>query len=605
MHRVFFALLYVTGPALLLWLLYLLDQPYELPDSYLISADSYVMSYADAPPSSGWHSFDDASPPARPDDATYSSVWYRFPVPATIDSPTLYLPFPLANLDIWHQGSRLLLLGPMSLPLYHARFPVLIPLPGTAEGGQQTLDVRVARHDVNTRPPATYVAPYRLAKQDFDDQAFSRKWLSVIMLGVMAVFIVFNLGLFLVNRRETAYGWYALTMFLWALHTAHSLVNAIPFHHPLWFAINYVLVLWVVPELIFINRFFSLSARRLERAVVAITLAISLITLAISLGPHNQPMSTFVMFLLIPWALVCTCIVISRYFSAIRKSWTYESVSLWLTSGIFLGVAVRDLLYELNLPGWSPPGSAYYLQYAAAIPMLLFGWHLVRRFAAALHVANLKNAELDQTVAARTADLEESYKKLAVEESRRSLAEERARLMRDMHDGLGGQLIHALALSEQVGDEELQKALRLALDDLRLVVESLSPDQRGLPELVASYRHRVARMLSRTGTRISWEIDDIKERRALSPKHALNFLRILQEAVTNAVRHSGGDHVRVMLSDAAEGVRLRIADNGKGLANHTPGRGIENMRTRAREIGIEINIDSSAGGTTVSCLLAR
>lgn len=603
-HKMFFGILYVSAPFLVLYGLYLVDRPYNLDDAYRIEAERFVVSYDDAPPVSGWNHISSSPAPYLADDDPFMSVWYEFGVPTDIETPTLYFPMPYSNLDVWYRGARLLQLGSMALPLYYARYPVLRPLP-VAESGTNSnkLYIRVARHSANPYIPDAYVAPYALAQLDFDHQSITRRWISVFMLVAMSIFVIVNLGLFIVNRRETAYGWYALTMLLWGLHTAHGLINDIPFHHPLWFAISYVLILWTVAELIFINRFFSIPAPRVEKFIVVVSIAVSAILLVISLGPRFEPMLQVVRWLITPWALFVAFLIISRYFAAIRQNWNYESVSLWLLSGVFLGVGVRDIFYELNLPGFSPPGSAYYLQVFAALPMALFGLHLLRRYTKALRIARLKNDELDEAVAERTSALEDSYKEIANEQSRRSLAEERARLMRDMHDGLGGQLVHALALSEQGSDPELQKALRLALDDLRLIVESLSPEQRSLPELVASYRHRVAGLLARTGVRVSWEIADLQWREALSPKHALNLLRILQEAVTNAVRHSGAKQIRVVLRDASNGVLLRIADDGRGMDNYRPGRGLENMRTRAREIGMQIDIDSTTDGTVVSCLL--
>ena len=490
----------------------------------------------------------------------------------------------------------------MALPLYYARYPVLRPLPSAENGnGSGRIVVRVARHSANPYIPVAYVAPYALAQLDFDHQSIIRRWISVFMLVAMSIFVIINFGLFLADRREKAYGWYALTMLLWALHTAHGLVNDVPFHHPFWFSISYVLILWTVAELIFINRFFSLPSPRMEKLVSAISVVVSVIVLLIATGPRFEPMLVAVRYLMTPWALIVALLIISRYFIAIRRGWNYESVSLWLLSGVYLGIGVRDILYELDIPGLSPPGSTYYLQIFAVLPMALFGLHLLRRYTKALRVAHLKNEELDAAVTARTTALADSYKENAAEQSRRSLAEERARLMRDMHDGLGGQLVHALALSELGSDPELQKALRLALDDLRLVVESLSPEQRGLPELVASYRHRVAGLLTRTGVSVRWEVAELQQHRALSPKHALNLLRILQEAVTNAVRHSGAKQIRVVLQDAENGVSLRIVDNGRGMGDQPPGRGLENMRTRAREIGMQIDIESSTDGTIVSC----
>lgn len=603
-HKVFFCVLYVSAPFLVLYGLYLVDRPYNVDDAYLIKAERFVVAYENTPPKSGWHDVDSSPAPRLTDDDPFMSVWYDFSIPTGVETPTLYLPMPYANLDVWYGGKRLFQLGAMELPLYYSRYPVLRPLPGgKAALAENKLQIRVARHSANPYVPDAFVAPYAMAQLDFDHQSITRLWISVFMLVAMSIFVIVNFGLYLVNRRETAYGWYALTMLLWGMHTAHGLVNDIPFHHPLWFAISYVLILWTVAELIFINRFFSLPARRLEKYVVVISIAISAILLLVALGPRFEPMLQVVRWLVTPWALFVALLIISRYFTAIRREWNYESVSLWMLSGVFLGVGVRDILYELNLPGFSPPGSAYYLQVFAALPMALFGLHLLRRYTKALRIARIKNEELDEAISERTTELEDSYKEIAEEQSRRSLAEERARLMRDMHDGLGGQLVHALALSEQGSDPELQKALRLALDDLRLVVESLSPEQRSLPELVASYRYRVAGLLARTGVGVDWEIADLQWRKALSPKHALNLLRILQEAVTNAVRHSDAKKIRVVLRDTQDGVLLRIADDGKGMANHSPGRGLENMRTRAREIGMLLDIDSTSDGTAVSCLL--
>ena len=588
----------------MLYVLFLIDRPFVLDESFQVFPLRYVVSFDETPPSQGWVPYDAEARPVRALSDPFTSVWYEFPVSSIQDAASVYVPFPSANLDIWFAGQQLVQLGPMERPLYHGRYPVLRPLL-QSERGEHKLFMRVARYSERTDPPRTYIAPYGLAERDFNDQAFTRRWASVFVLIVMSVFVIANLGVYALNREEGAYGLYALTMILWGLHTAHGLVNQIPFHHAVWFGLNYVLLLWVVVELIFIDRFFSIPAIRLERFVLSVSLGAAALVLIVAAGSTWSAMSAVVSWIFVPWILVCTLLVISRYFVALRSSWTFESVSLWLVSGAFLGVGIRDLFYELSLPGWTPPGSAYYLQFVAALPMAVFGFHLMRRYMVALRLARMKNQELDDTIAERTLALEESYKKVAEEQSQRKLAEERARLMRDMHDGLGGQLVHALALSEQGTDEDLQKALRLALDDLRLVVESLSPEENGLPELIASYRHRVAKVIARTGTQVSWEIGELQQSRALSPKYALNVLRVLQEAVTNAVRHSGAGLIRVVLQEAPQGIVLQVVDDGIGMDNVGSGRGLDNMRVRAQEIDTDVEISSSSAGTTVSLVLRR
>lgn len=443
----FFAALYIASPFLVLYILYLVDRPYELDEVYRVKPTHYVVSFDDKPPQTGWIEVDDESPPVRAEDDPFTSIWYRYTTPTNVDSPTLYVPFPMANLDIWHLGQRLAKLGPMELPLYYSRFPLLRTLLGGVVTDADSLQIRVARSSRNFFAPATYIAPYELAQRDFNDQAMTRRWVTVAILIVMSLFIVVNAGLFLLNRGETAYGWYALMMLLWGLHSRHTLVNSIPIDHALWFTILCLLLFWIVVELIFINRFFSLQAPRLERIVLVVSACVGAVTVAAALYGGIEAMQKIIGWLLYPWSVVCTVLVVTRYFAAIRDAWTYESVSLWLLSGVFLGIGIRDMLYENGFNGWWPPGSAYYLQFVAALPMALFGLHLMRRYMSALKLARIKNRELDEKIADRTMALEQSYKDIAAEQSCRSLAEERARLMRDMHDGLGGQLVHALALS--------------------------------------------------------------------------------------------------------------------------------------------------------------
>ena len=87
------------------------------------------------------------------------------------------------------------------------------------------------------------------------------------------------------------------------------------------------------------------------------------------------------------------------------------------------------------------------------------------------------------------------------------------------------------------------------------------------------------------------------------PKYALNVLRVLQEAVTNAVRHSGAELIRVVLQDVPQGIVLKVMDDGVGMNSSRPGRGLDNMRVRAHEIGSTLEIESSHHGTTVSVFL--
>lgn len=90
----------------------------------------------------------------------------------------------------------------------------------------------------------------------------------------------------------------------------------------------------------------------------------------------------------------------------------------------------------------------------------------------------------------------------------------------------------------------------------------------------------------------------------LAPRRAWSIVRIVQQAAINAVRHSGGDWVRIQLgwTEEGEGLQVLITDNGHGFdpLRDYPGHfGLRSMRQRARETGWELEIDSSASGTQV------
>jgi signal transduction histidine kinase len=80
--------------------------------------------------------------------------------------------------------------------------------------------------------------------------------------------------------------------------------------------------------------------------------------------------------------------------------------------------------------------------------------------------------------------------------------------------------------------------------------------------------------------------------------------RIAQEAVNNAVKHSGAQHIQIRLSSSETGLELLVHDDGKGI-KESPGRaggmGLHIMDYRARSIGGSLEIVGASGGTTVSC----
>jgi signal transduction histidine kinase len=187
--------------------------------------------------------------------------------------------------------------------------------------------------------------------------------------------------------------------------------------------------------------------------------------------------------------------------------------------------------------------------------------------------------------------------------------EERKRLRRDLHDGLGPALA---GLTLQVdtlrnrpsadGLLALRDGIQATVVDVRRIVEGLRPpalDELGLAEAL----HQLGGRLARDGHRV---VDvSVAALPPLSAAVEVAAYRIAQEALTNAVRHSGAGQCTVALTVECGWLGVRVADDGHGrVVPRDGGIGLQTMRERAEEIGGRLEIGGAdAGGTVVTALL--
>ena len=190
--------------------------------------------------------------------------------------------------------------------------------------------------------------------------------------------------------------------------------------------------------------------------------------------------------------------------------------------------------------------------------------------------------------------------------------EERKRLRRDLHDGLGPALA-ALALrvdtlrnQNRAGVDPEPDLLRLRDDirgtvlDVRRIVEGLRPpalDDLGLTGALEQLAGRLSGELT-----VSVDVEPLP---AVPAAVEVAAYRIVAEALTNVTRHSGARHARVVVRREVEGLTVQVCDDGTGvLAPREGGVGLGSMRERAEEIGGRIDIIATPGsGTTVTAVL--
>lgn len=280
--------------------------------------------------------------------------------------------------------------------------------------------------------------------------------------------------------------------------------------------------------------------------------------------------------------------------------------------------SVESLLLFASSPGclaaslwlgsrWAPADSFDPHCYAFLPMHLLIVWMLVQRHAGALGAAERLNDELEQRVEDKAAELQHHHARLVELEQQRAVAAERQRIMSDMHDGIGGQLISALNLVEH-GDAstiEVADALRECIDDLRLVIDSIEPSDDDLLPALGNLRYRLEPRLRRQGIVLDWQVQPLPRLPGLTPQQLLNVLRILQEAFTNVLKHAGATRIRVATGVDDRAMSITVADDGCGFkaGSERRGHGLSNMAERARRVGGELRVQPTAGGTTLSLTL--
>jgi signal transduction histidine kinase len=189
---------------------------------------------------------------------------------------------------------------------------------------------------------------------------------------------------------------------------------------------------------------------------------------------------------------------------------------------------------------------------------------------------------------------------------------ERSRISRDFHDGVGTKLSSVKLIAESskgnVNHRLLSKLPEIVdeiMVDIRNVINELSPPslkQYGLGFALQSYINNLKNQIE--GIEIHTEIADDLPR--LDDAKEINVFRICQELLNNAIKHSGGDTLKLNVLLKHKAMQITVVDNGKGIDSTAPtqGHGMENIKSRVATLKGEMSITSvSSKGTEVKIIL--
>lgn len=479
--------------------------------------------------------------------------------------------------------------------VYNGRVPALFELPSSA--GELVIEIVELTYvgsgliRVVTGPHASLLGPRALGQRTLTGLNNLTSTL-IGMAGVLALLVWFY------RRQDRATLWFAAACLAWA--TRGVIYQWFTYPPTAALAIEQLnpwLVLLTGSSLAvsWLYAFGGATPARIRAAVVlcvAISLAFAL-TLLLGRGAYGVRALSF----------VCGFAVLFAVLAFLLQRWREGGRSAGLLA-MGLVALIAGCLHDIGMvAGFVSPANWSFLNVGFALLLLSHVVVILTFQVKQLNRAEQTNEELEHKIRAKSQALEESYTLLRSSERASARAQERARFNREIHDGVGAQLITALRGVERgaMSKEQVAQTLQEGLDELRLLMDAADLG-KSLYRALAAWRNRWDSRLQAIGLELHWQVGDDLEHLELGSNATLQVMRVLQEAVTNTIKHAMAQSVtvRAWIDEAGQrSLVLEMGDNGRGLhaaPSGTGGRGLRHMAQRAQTLGGTLAVENAPDG---------
>ncbi|WP_262443043.1 sensor histidine kinase [Acinetobacter ursingii] len=538
-------------------------------------------------------------------------VWYRIlwskscklsqtePLALNIDSINMAGEIYLNQQLIWRDKN---LTEPLSRSWNMPRYWVL---PNSElKQGQNEILIRVI--GVATQSPGlgnVYIGtPHAIIKQN-SKYVFEHRTLYFINLIISLTLGAIAFLVWLLRRKDSTFGWFALASLLWGLFISNILTTeTYPFFHTLQLArINMLfLVGYVISFTIYTWRFAGKKYNKTEKILWLIGL-ISVIILFI-VSPAYLGLVLFSLFLFAIIVFLACCFFYQWIAYKTPKA-DIRFLALILLG--FIGINIHDVYLILT----QNTEHTYITPFAAPLTALAISMILAWRIAQNVNHIEEFNQTLTQSVERVSADLKNSLDKKHQLEIENMRLQERLNLSHELHDGLGGSLVRSMILvdkQDKIDKQHVLSILKLLRNDLRQVIDSGSTIGAKVPESpivwASSIRRRFVQLFEELEIESEWKLAEqwLKEPTALQ---CLTLARVVEEALTNIIKHSHATLVKVSLFQEYQQLILEIEDNGVGFDPSTVQQGLhvglQSMQVRVNRISGIFEIHSEMGQTLI------
>ena len=538
----------------------------------------------------------------RPDGNVQGVFWYRLELPplaAMPTNPAIFLPRLTDGGTFYLNGTPVLSI-PAADALRRVRWrrARAFALPAhVLQADANVLTAKIVSRDFTIDFPYLLLGP----EDELQAEVEQRQWIDQYgsqFTGVTAVVVgAFILCIWWFRRKERYYLLFGISSLLWAVRTLNYSIEVMPAESWWWWRATHFLVVAAATATLagFFLSFAGLNWRKWS-VVVAIHAVIGPLAVVASDGRLHEAVYTY-------WQGPLFLVVIASL--ARLAWWGYRNRSvevLLITIGVLLATVLAANDYA-TVSGIFAHTRVYTLHFALPVLLLTIGALLTIRFVRALRDSEESNVVLAERLAEKERELAAHYERMRYAEQRKASAAERQRIMQDMHDGLGAQLVSSLVLVERGGAQpaDIAMLLRESLDEMRLAIDAFGQSEIDLNGALAGLRFRMEPRLTAAGMTVDWTIDDTFAALQFDEHVALQLLRIVQEVLSNVIKHSRATKLTVRFEADRRHLRVIVADNGAGFAGEQAGagHGLPGIRKRAHEIGGDADIETSSRGTTV------
>ena len=509
------------------------------------------------------------------------------------------------NLAIYVNGHFVAGEGDMTLP--EIRYGALLRKtyhiqPSALQSGRNEIMILLVRDGV---PYFDYMRPligeYGSMTQALRRVMFLAGPYKYMVLAAVALIAVFALIVLVRSHRKTEILWFFLLSASWSLLSLYYVWMDRPMHGAahmsFYFCVALLLaVAWFGWADSWSKNKMKWPGRIAIAAFVILAPAMVASLYLLPSGPNYDTAGTILDYAGIAFGLATIARIAWGFFGA-REDRYWEAAIMILLALLLTLNAVTELTHAINMGFVSRTQPFLIIAFAAA-----FFARNYRLFQSSAQINELLQVQLDQ----RTAELAQAHARETELVRLEAHSAERQRIVRDMHDGLGSQLMSMLMMAKRgkASQDDIVEGVQNVIDEMRLMIDSMDSVGESLSSALAIFRRRMVPRIEAAGFTCDWQMADDCPLPDYGPRDVLQIFRILQEAVTNSLKHSGGDRISIRIgagNDAAWPTCIVLADNGKGQAlREGPGRGLANMRARAAGIDAHLDIATTPTGVIVT-----